>query len=494
MKTERSMPIGWRRSGGAWCPHEIPLANILGRSLVTGTAGAGKSGFLTSVIAGLLTRHPQVGVVVIDVKGDLVPTLRDHLLPAMAERHAHLAAERLVSIAPFGAWGVPLNPLCPITGLASEIQAHIVCSLVSQLSEDGLGTRAAAILNWLLRAVIPVGGTFKDVLRLLRDESSRRRLAARVSDVEVREYLLETFSHEPPISVQSLASRVEMLLNVRELRAMLCAPSCISGRDLIESPLTFIDLGNAPGGSLSLARFVGGFLLQLLTSAVFSRATDPTAHPVLLLADEFHELIKVKSAAEDFERLLSLARFKGVGIMAACQTVAQVSSVSPALLQSLLTNLITHVLFRPSSLDLKHVLPLMPATGRVIDPRQPDSLLSPEAEVKSVVKQCASLPPRHAVVADFLGGRAEVIRTLDIPFDEARRRALKLPAELRESFLRGAHGIPMRQMIEQAQRCRADEVGGGAEDSAPSAAPVIWGEGGGRKRRPTKRPPLEVEG
>ena len=52
-------------------------------------------------------------------------------------------------------------------------------------------------------------------------------------------------------------------------------------------------------------------------------------------------------------------------------------------------------------------------------------MLSKEAERKRLLDRLTKLPPRHALLSDLVAGRAEIIRTLSVPYDEAGRRAMR---------------------------------------------------------------------
>lgn len=488
-----TLPVGWRQGEGEEKILSLPLSTALKHALITGATGWGKSGFLLSVILWLLTKHPEVGIVLVDLKGETAAELRDHFVPTLVGQGLALRPESIVSIQPFGRFGVPLNPLIPLKGLGVEVQAHIVTLLVGTLVEGGLEPRMTSILSSVLRSLIGIRGTLLDCVRLLTDEGYRALVASRVRSEEDRRYLLETLPREPVMSLEALRSRLEWLLLLPELRAMLCADGCLRGSDLLEAPLGVVDLGGAPQGFKALGRFVGSLLFQLVASSVFARGGNQ--RPVLLIVDEWQEL--AGTLQDDFERLLAQARFKGVGLWLANQTLAQVSEVSGALKASLMTNIALHVAFRPDPSDVRHASHLLPISGQCIDPEHPDRLLTREAEEKALLSRLSHLPPRHALLANHVAGRADVIRTLSLPYVEARQRAVALPAETREKFVRGKFGIPMDELI--AGSCRG--TAGGPEDahpvgtpgpqagrSAPPGGHSAGGKGGGKRRPPLVLP------
>lgn len=230
----------------------------------------------------------------------------------------------------------------------------------------------------------------------------------------------------------------------RRAALMGSAEKPTSESELLEAPLTVVDLGgDVPMGFLPLVGVIGSLVNTILTSAVFCRKTP--AHPVMFFIDEWQTIIG-KSAAE-LERLLSQARFRQVNVILANQTLGQITDTS--LLRSLVTNISLHWAFRPGEKDIEHVVPLLPITGRFIDPERPDQFLSKQAERRQLLERLTKLPPRHALLSNLVAGRSDIILTLSVPYGEAKRRAAEVPAYLRESCRRGRFGVPFSELLEK---------------------------------------------
>lgn len=467
MPAGESLPVGWETSGSRTL--RVPLSTIHRHALVTGTTGYGKSGLLLSVILGLLTQRAGTGCVVVDPKGETVEALRERFLPTLADRFPSLTPGRMVMISPFSAYGVPLNPCAPVPGLAIEVQAHHVGALVAGLVE-GVGPRMASLLGWVLRGVIEARGSLLDVRRVVAEEGAGATLAGRVGDAEVREYLLHILPTESRATKDALRARIEHLLLLPCLRAMLCADRSVSGREIMEAPLSLVDLSGSPLGMESTARFVGGWIFTLLASAALTRPVTASTHPVLFFIDEWHRI--AVSAEGDLERLLSQVRHRRIGLWLANQTLGQVAGLSPSLLQSLLTNISLQALFRPRPEDLRDLDDLLPVTGRKVDPDMPDRLLTRDEERRRYKTMLARLPPRHALFVDRIAGTAQVVTTLGLPFAEAERRARLLPEGVVASWRRGRFGVPMDLLLRQARSVLSTPVPAAAPGERSVAAPL----------------------
>ncbi|MBI2373845.1 MAG: hypothetical protein HYV07_07600 [Deltaproteobacteria bacterium] len=443
-----SLPVGWSASGENKVLR-LPLSTLYGHALVTGASGWGKSGFLLSQVLAHQGRRERTNLFVVDPKGDLVPEIRDRFAPALHASGAFASPEKINVVAPFGAYMTPLNPLSRIEGLEPEVQANLAVELLETLADGGLHARMRTIASWVLRAVIELQGSLLDVHKILCDETFRLSVAGRMSDPQVRTYLAEIFDSETTSSIAALRSRLEWLLLVPKVRASLCAKGCVRMDELLESPLTLVDLSGAPQGFVGLSKFFGAMFMSLLVAGALSRKVSESSSPVLCVVDEWQELIR--GSAFEFERFLSLARFKKIGLWLANQTVEQVQSVSKSLLASVIQNVSIHVAFRPDPSDVKHLLALIPSTGRVVDPKFPDRLLSQADEKDRLIEVLQKLPKRHALLGDLVARRAHFIRTLAIPFAEAEARAKTLSPEVIERFRRGRVAVPYAEVIEKSR-------------------------------------------
>lgn len=477
MAADEGIAVGWRGEQGARTLVHVPPGTLHRHMLVTGTTGYGKTGFLLSLILGLLSRRARTGIVVVDPKGETVQLLRDQFLPVLCERSAGLAPEQVVTVSPFGGASVRLDPCARVPGLAVEVQAHCAGQLLAGMV-DGVGPRMASCLSWLLRAAIEAGGSLLDVRAALVEPEAACAMAHHVREEEVRHYLLATLARESQATREALRARIDHLLLLPQLKAMLCARGSLSGSEMIEAQVTLVDLSGSPLGMEATARFVGGWIFTLLTAAALNRTVREDTHPVLIAIDEWHRI--ANTGADDLERLLSQVRFKRVALALANQSLGQISSLSMSLLQSLITNVSLQALFRPAPEDLRDLDDLLPVTGRKIDPDLPDRLLSLEDEKRRYKSALSRLPPRQALFVDRVAGKAEVVTTLSLPFEEARRRASMLPASTLEAWARGRAGVPFERLLGEARRTvslpvepevRAEQGAGAARASVEVVAP-----------------------
>lgn len=497
------LPVGKHAQGSqAGTPLSLDLPTLFSHCHIMGATGWGKSGFINSVLLGIFAKHHQIGTTVIDLKGETAADLLDRFVPALhaTGQYPHLHPSRILSIQAFPTrFGVPLDPTKALPEcLPLEVRSSIVCNLVGALL-DGFGLRMKGVLLYALRAVMSPGvqGSLLDARRLLVDDDFRQRLANRVADPEVATWLRETFDKEPSSSKDSVRARLDLLLLLPILRRALTCGRALSADSLLSgNTLTVVDLSGAPQGQIALGRFVGGLIWQMCVSACMTREVTPNTPHRLLVCDEWQELLAGSgNGAEDFTRLLSLLRFKRVGLWLANQNSQQISQVSPALIQSLRVNCALQVLFRPdaSSGDLKHLLPLLPVTGCRVDARNPNAYLPVEAEQKAMLAELATLPKRTALLANRVAGTASVIQTLSLPYERALTRTQQLPEATRARFRQGCAGVPLTEL--QPQTLSIGDVPSSSDaPSAPAPAPASapTASSPSRSRRRRGRPSLKL--
>ncbi len=346
MRRTNKVPVGWVGRGAAARKLLIELDSLCRMGLISGTTGSGKSAWVSSVLLNLLADSNDCLITVLEPKSDLSRELLDHFLPAMAETHSHIRPERTLVIRPFSKYGVPMNPLAPVPGVAPRAQAVVVADLIGAMSHTPFGVRMTVALAALNHAVLLLGGSLLDVVRLIEDATYRARAAQKVPDPEVRHYLEVTLGREPAGTLSALVARVSgQLLSHPAVRAALCATTSVTGKEILETPISVIDTAGAPMGFPGPSRFIAGWVWTLLAAAVFDRRIQPDTKRALIVVDEMAEIIRSKAVLEDFERVISMARQRRTFVWGVCQTRHQTAAASQLLDRSWDTNATIRVRF-----------------------------------------------------------------------------------------------------------------------------------------------------
>ncbi|TAK04037.1 hypothetical protein EPO34_02680 [Patescibacteria group bacterium] len=460
--TDDLVPIGFSFDGG---PFVLPIERVLRHALVTGATGAGKTAFVVGAVLSIAKRSPSTRFVLVDPKGELLDTMRT-FVGALGERPPFLARQLLV-IDPFAAgMTTPMNLLAPEPGLERSVQANVIVSSLCELFDGGFGPRMMSALTTCVRAAIEAGGTLLDVLELLRRPAYGARLASLIADAEVRRAVVEDFPEEAEATRAALRARLEWLVSSRPLRACLCAKDAATGTQMLEHGLTLVSLG-PPSGMGAAGKAMAALIMAKISAAVFMRAVDQAAD-VLVVIDEAPEVLR-RSAADEMERLLSMARFKRVAVWSLAQGMQQVSSSSVTLARSLATNASLRACFRGSSQDVADIAHALPVTGRMRDPHQRDRLLSVAQERALLVERTVSLPPRCALFVEA-GVGATLLRTPTLPFEEARERFEALPAAERERVRYGSNSVQVDELLRTAKLAALSVTTATARGARPAAS------------------------
>jgi hypothetical protein len=223
------------------------------------------------------------------------------------------------------------------------------------------------------------------------------------------------------------------------MRLSLGARGSVSFAELLNSHWGLIDVGSPPLGCEDLARFISSLYMLKLTRAIFSRSGSETRR-VIVLVDEWQEgLMSNPEAAENYERVLSMARSKKVLFVLVSQSLAGAAKASATLPKIVSTNTQTQIWFRASPDDAQSAAArlMLPVTGRKSRARAApwesaakSPFLSDAEELSERIAELASLPGRTF----YFWNRtkpypAELVRAVDIqvaPMNERDPRTARL--------------------------------------------------------------------
>lgn len=425
---------------------------VTDRMLVSGATGSGKSFWMQSLILQVLTSHSQVGIIVVDLKGELASWLTEIWLPLLADRMEASKREellgRVVQINPFSEKYLPaLQILKPDPNIPVRIQASELIDLFSSTVGEP-GTRMTTILRHLLLLGISTGLTMVELPRILASEETRLKTVNRTNLNDVRDYFLYRFPKENKPAVQALESRLDAFLALPATRQVLSAPECIDFQKLLEESVTIINLGNPPLGSERTAKFWSSLLLGKLARAIISREITKKTTPLWVLIDEWQQAL-IPSQVHAFERLTTQVRYKRCGLALVNQGSEQLSG-APALRRIVETNIGLRVAFRAGSEDARSIAPSMLGRSRHG---------SEAARMRDAVHTLMHLPDRVFALSmrrKPFGPQLLVSPTIATPAKLAKKTN-KVPEEIREAVLRGRYGRSIEE-IEKAERGHQQDV------------------------------------
>lgn len=448
-------------------PVRVPLYELAGagHALVLGGTGAGKTRVVAGIIEQLLRRLAagarSPGLWVVDHKSELVELVRALLAgiaAELSEPRAQALLDRLVVINPFSDWLVPMQILRPEPGVVPQVQAFEVTSLIDRLGGAELGVRQDSFLFHLILLGITKNLSLPQVAALLTDPAGLAAAAATSPALEVQAYFSGA-TRLSQSSMEGVAARLHRLLRLPSTRLMLGAQGTISFRRLLDDGrIVLVDVGSPPLGCEDLGRFWAGLVTLKLVRAIFERTQAEAARPVIIFVDEWQEGLQGGGdIAENYERVLSMARSRGVSFCLISQSLAGAAKVSSSLPKVVATNTNLQLLFRASEEDARAMAHLLPVTGRRTregvlpwEERRSSPFLSRSEELMRLQEEVVRLPNR----VFYLWNRtrpypAELVRALHVVPGRAPR-----DREIERRLLAGTLARPVAELEQEEQRAQ----------------------------------------
>lgn len=360
-------------------PVRFPLDEFVGHEhgIVTGATNSGKTYLILLIINYILEQiavAPAVlGLWVIEHKSELVPLTQKliaGLLPRLPANFRAAFLDRLVVINPFSTEAlVPFNLLKPDEGVPAELHAWEVASLINRVAGSEMGARQDAFLFHAVLLAIETDKTLPELATLM-DDAVAFLAAAQVSPSERVRSFFRGGLKVTGTSLDGVRARLTRILRLPSMRLQLGAKDGLSFPELLKTKIVLIDLGSPPQGCEDIARFWAGLMSAKFARAVFARTHADAARPVLVVIDEWQEGLQGEGdVAGDYERLLAMARSRGVSMLLCSQSLAGASKVSTTLPKVVSTNTAFQWCFRASPEDARMLAHLLPITGREPCPR-----------------------------------------------------------------------------------------------------------------------------
>lgn len=430
-----------------------------GHGLIVGGSGSGKTRLAAAIVEWLLRCNAEqdqsVGVWIQDHKSEFVELIRmviAGLLDTLPRTQANALLDRIIVINPFSTSAlVPMQILKPEIGVRPEDQAYEVTTLINRAAGADLGIRQDDFLYHVLLLGITTRRSLPDISQLLGDLAQLVRASRESPSEEVRAYFGTADRKQlTGGSLEGVRARLNKLLRLPATRLMLGAKDSLSFHRLLSKSVVLVDVGSPPFGCEDIGRFWSGLLTLKLTRAMFERTLVDAKRPVIVAIDEWQEgLAAGGDIAENYERVLNMARARGIGMLLISQSLAGAAKISASLPKAVATNMNLQACFRASPEDARAMSHMLPVTGRRSRPasapwedagRSP--FLSRAEELEVMTRQISSLPSRTFYYHNRrLSCPAELVRTVDV---SPKQRQLS-PA-VRRQLRDGGLGIPIEEL------------------------------------------------
>lgn len=318
----------------------IGIDERLKHTHIIGATGTGKS----TLIANLTIQDSTngLGLVLIDPHGDLV----DECL-------AHIPENRLKDIVLIDPSDIEFPVGLNILEAHSDNEKEILSSdLVASFRKlaTSWGDQMNAVLGNAILAILESseGGTLHDLRRFLVEKDFRNKFLQSVQDPSVKYYWHKTYPLLKTNSIGPILTRLDTLLRPRTIRNMVIQKTGLDFENLINTnKIILVKLSQGLIGTEN-SYLLGSLILSKIHQAAFARQNKAIRNPFFIYLDEFQNFI-----TPSIKEMLSGVRKYNVGLILSHQDLQQLQREDGELLNSVLGNTYTKIVFRVGEPDAK---------------------------------------------------------------------------------------------------------------------------------------------
>lgn len=323
-------------------PFGIRRLDRFSHMYIIGKTGTGKSTLLETLISQDIEKGN--GLALLDPHGDLaekiIKSIPDNRIQDLMYFNVPDSSQ------PFG-----YNPLKRVNQNKRPLAASGLLEVFKKMWSDAWGPRMEHILrNALLALMDQEEATLPDVLRLLRDDQFRRKVASTIRNQQVKDFWLDEYAKYSPRlrseAILPIQNKVGAFLANPILYRILTEPKkSISLRKIMdEKKILLINLAKGQIGEDS-AGLLGGLIITTIALAAFSRAELPEEerHDFYVYVDEFQNFTTLSVA----NMIAELRKYR-IGLILANQYLHQ---LEPDIRYAVLGNAGTLISFRLGAKD-----------------------------------------------------------------------------------------------------------------------------------------------
>jgi len=324
----------------------IAREDRLSHMYIIGKTGTGKSTLLRQLA--LQDMKAGTGFAFIDPHGDVATALATAASKLPDSRAVYLDCS-----SPAPAWA--LNVFAGVDPARRALAAESIVDVFRKLWDDDWGPRLEHVLRAVVWTLLENPGTsFDDIPDLLTNRERRRALTAMLENEVVKRFWIREFEGYSPafraVVTAPVLNKIGAFLANPSVRAIVSAPqSSFDARVLMDGGGILI--ANLAKGVLgeSSSNLLGSLLVSLISQAALGRAdaSFEVRRAFILYLDEFQSFTTLNLVLMFAE----LRKFR-VGLVVAHQYFGQ---LHPAILDSVLANAGSLVVFRPAPDDVERL-------------------------------------------------------------------------------------------------------------------------------------------
>ncbi|MEP6673660.1 MAG: type IV secretion system DNA-binding domain-containing protein [Ferruginibacter sp.] len=307
---------------------------------IIGATGTGKSTLIANLV--LQDIEKGIGIALFDPHGDLIDDVM-----------ARIPKDRLtdtVLIDPSDTeFPIGLNILEAHNDLEKEILSSDLVASFRKLSTSW-GDQMNAVFGNAIIAMIESGqhSTLHDLRRFLVEKEYRMKFLQSVQDPSILYYWAKEYPLLKTNSIGPILTRMDTFLRPKTIRNMVIQTTGLDFQNLLaENKIILVKLSQGLIGTEN-SYLLGSLILSKIHQAALARQQSSSRNPFFIYLDEFQNFI-----TPSIKEMLSGVRKYNVGLVLSHQDLQQLQREDGELLNSVLGNTYTRVVFRVGETDAK---------------------------------------------------------------------------------------------------------------------------------------------
>ncbi|MCX6204930.1 MAG: type IV secretion system DNA-binding domain-containing protein [Bacteroidetes bacterium] len=318
----------------------IGIDERLKHTHIIGATGTGKSTLIANLI--ISDCNLGYGLVLFDPHGDLVDDVISHIPESRLND--------IVLIDPSDSeYPIGLNILEAHSDTEKEILSSDLVASFRKLSTSW-GDQMNSVFGNAIIAILESTekGTLHDLRRFLVEKEFRNKFLQTVNDPSVKYYWQNEFPLLKSGSIGPILTRLDTFLRPRTIRNIVIQKTGLDFENLINSnKIVLVKLSQGLIGTEN-SYLLGSLILSKIHQAAFARQSKSNRNPFFIYLDEFQNFI-----TPSIKEMLSGVRKYNVGLILSHQDLQQLQREDGELLNSVLSNTYTKIVFRIGEPDAK---------------------------------------------------------------------------------------------------------------------------------------------
>jgi len=416
---------------------------------IIGATGTGKSTLIANLI--LQDIKAGMGIILFDPHGDLADDIIDRIPTGRIND--------VVLVDPSDTeYPIGLNILQAHSDTEKEVLSSDLVAAFRKYATSW-GDQMNAVFGNAILAILEStkGGSLNDLRRFLIEKEFRNSFLKNVTDLSVIYYWQKEYPFLKTNSIGPILTRLDTFLRPKSIRNMVVQKTGLDFESLLNSnKIVLLKLSQGLIG-MENSFLLGSLMLSKIHQAIFRRQQQANRNPIFIYLDEFQNFI-----TPSIKEMLSGIRKYNVGLTLSHQDLQQLQREDGELLNSVLGNITTRIVFRVGEPDAKKLqdgfsgfdftdlqnLGRGEAVVRIEQPQYDCSLETIPLEDVSVVQKETN---KEAVINNtrkqYAASKAEVEKMILESLNLTPTKEEKQTSDLKEKSTRKKEGLVIQDKI-----------------------------------------------